>query len=88
MEGSSIIVIYNIMEGRTSLLEGIVLFGVSSMERRPNLQGFAQSHIEERRLPPVAYKHKLTSGVQPSSSYKLWVGGVSLRSGIEQNLEG
>ena len=28
---------------------------------------FAQSHIGERRLPPAAYKHELTSEVYPSS---------------------
>ena len=45
-----------LVEGRTSPLEGIVLFGVSGTGRRPNPQGFAQSHIEERHLPPLPYK--------------------------------
>ena len=36
---------------------GIVLFGISSIGHRPNPQGFVQSHIGERRLSPLPYKH-------------------------------
>ena len=46
--------------GRKLSLEpqsSIVLFGISDTGRRPNPQGFTQSHIGERRLPPLPYKH-------------------------------
>ena len=46
--------------GRKLSLEpqsSIVLFGISNTGRRPNPQGFTQSHIGERRLPPLPYKH-------------------------------
>ena len=46
--------------GRKLSLEpqsGIVLFGINGTGHRPNPQGFAQSHIGKRRLPPLPYKH-------------------------------
>ena len=46
--------------GRKLSLEpqsSIVLFGISDTGRRPNFHGFTQSHIGERRLPPLPYKH-------------------------------
>ena len=54
------IYIYIYICGRELSLEpqlGIVLFGISDTGRKPNPQGFAQSHIGERRLPPLPYKH-------------------------------
>ena len=35
---------------------GIVLFRISDTGRKPNPQDFAQSHIKERRPPPLPYK--------------------------------
>ena len=39
------------------LQSSIVIFGISGTGRRPNPQGFAQSNIGKRRLPPLPYKH-------------------------------
>ena len=48
---------------------------------------FIQSHIEERRLPPLPYMHYGTPFLRPSA-YKVRVGGVSSWCGIEQIRKG
>ena len=58
----------NYVCGRNESFPNQVLFALG-MGRggRCHPHKFAQSHIGEKCLPPVAYKHELTSGVYPSS---------------------